>query len=79
LADGPLGFSALRNRVDGVSKPVLSDALEALTEDGVVERRVVSESPYRVEYALTDAGRDLEAVVRALREWGESYASAEGC
>jgi len=73
LGDGPLGFNALQDAVGGVASNVLSDSLDSLVDDGVVERTVVSEKPYRVEYALTERGEDLEPVVDALREWGRTH------
>ncbi len=78
LRDGPLGFSALQERMGGVTGKVLSESLEALAEDGVVERRVVNERPRRVEYSLTPAGEALEPVVEALGKWGDRYLSEEG-
>lgn len=74
LDDGPLGFAALAATDDGLSNRVLSDTLDDLRADGVVERRVVSEEPFRVEYALTEKGRALEAVVAAMADWGRDYA-----
>ncbi|MFB6068916.1 MAG: winged helix-turn-helix transcriptional regulator [Halobacterium sp.] len=79
LADGPLGFNALQDSVDGISSTVLSDSLEALEDADVVDRRVVSEKPYRVEYALTARGEDLAPVVDALREWGETHLEPASC
>jgi DNA-binding HxlR family transcriptional regulator len=73
LADGPLGFAQLEASIDGISGTVLSDTLENLESDGIVERDVVSEKPFRVDYSLTAAGQDLEPVIRALAEWSERY------
>lgn len=73
LLDEPMGFNALKRAVDGVSSKVLSDALENLEERGLVERRVVSEKPFRVEYRLTDRGESLEPVVREMQAWGQEY------
>ncbi|WP_436906806.1 winged helix-turn-helix transcriptional regulator [Halosimplex marinum] len=77
LDDGPLGFNRLGEAIDGVSDTVLSDSLDSLEADGVVDREVVSERPYRVEYSLTDRGADLEPVIAALREWGADHATAD--
>jgi DNA-binding HxlR family transcriptional regulator len=50
--------------------------------EGVVERRVVPESPVRVEYHLTQKGRALQGAVAAIaawaEEWTEEVRSAEG-
>jgi len=80
LREGPLGFNALKEAVDGVSSKVLSDSLEDLEEHGLVAREIVSEKPFRVEYSLTERGRSLEPVIVAMRDWGQEHlaAPAEG-
>lgn len=70
---GPLGFNDLLESIPDVSGKVLSETLEALQDVGIVDRRVVSESPLRVEYDLTDAGRDMEPIFESLGEWGERH------
>jgi DNA-binding HxlR family transcriptional regulator len=78
LERGPLGFNALQEAVDGVSSKVLSDSLSDMEESTLVERSVVSEKPFRVEYSLTERGRDLRPVIEAMAEWGtEHLAPAE--
>jgi len=76
LLNGPRGFAALREVIDDVSGTVLSATLEDLEAAGVVERRTVSERPHRVEYRLTDIGRDLEPALAALDEWGSRHGTA---
>ncbi|WP_331235592.1 winged helix-turn-helix transcriptional regulator [Natronorarus salvus] len=73
MTEGPQGFNALKGSIDGISAKVLTDSLEDLTENGLAERTVISESPLRVEYALTDHGRALQTAMEALAEWGEEY------
>jgi DNA-binding HxlR family transcriptional regulator len=73
LDDGPLGFNALQTEVDGISSKVLSDSLDDMEEAGLVDRTVVSEKPFRVEYSLTERGGDLEPVIEAMQEWGEKH------
>jgi len=73
LAEGPLGFNALKTEVDGVSSKVLSDSLDDLEEKRLVDREIVSEKPFRVEYSLTDRGADLEPVIEGMRDWGMEH------
>jgi DNA-binding HxlR family transcriptional regulator len=73
LEHGPLGFNRLQEAVDGISSKVLSDSLDDLEEKCLVERSVVSEKPFRVEYSLTDHGESLEPVVLAMRDWGSEH------
>jgi DNA-binding HxlR family transcriptional regulator len=52
---------------------VLSDSLEDLEEEGIVDREIVSEKPIRVEYSLTEFGASLESVIAAMRDWGQEH------
>jgi len=73
LEGGPLGFNALKEEVDGISSKVLSDSLSDLEEANLVDREIVSEKPFRVEYSLTERGSDLRPVIEAMREWGTTH------
>ena len=73
LLDEPRGFSELKDEIGEISDTVLSDGLADLEEKGLVDRTVVSEKPFRVEYSLTEQGASLRPVVRAMDEWGTSY------
>jgi DNA-binding HxlR family transcriptional regulator len=59
----------------GVARNVLTDRLEALVEDAILERRVYQERPVRHEYVLTEKGRDLESVLFAIMAWGDRWQS----
>jgi DNA-binding HxlR family transcriptional regulator len=74
LQDGPHGFNDLKRAVRGISAKVLSENLTELEQSGLLTRTVYSESPIRVEYALTDKGRELDGVFQAMRTWGEKWA-----
>ncbi|WP_338742237.1 helix-turn-helix domain-containing protein [Haloplanus salilacus] len=74
LTEGGMGFGELEGDIDRISSKVLSDSLERLeTEHGLVERRIVNDKPVRVEYALTDRGRDFAPVVDRIHEWGVEH------
>jgi DNA-binding HxlR family transcriptional regulator len=76
LEDGPMGFNDLKADVDGISSKVLSDSLEDLEEKQLVDREVISDRPFRVEYSLTERGASLEPVIYAMRDWGMEYLHA---
>jgi DNA-binding HxlR family transcriptional regulator len=75
LADGKLRFSQLRNRIEGVTPKVLTQTLRALERDGVLTREVFAEVPPRVEYELTELGRNLLTPIDAIRVWAEQHAA----
>lgn len=60
----------------GAPRETLTLRLRKLEEAGVIARTRYSEHPPRDEYALTEAGEAVVPILRALRRWGERYASA---
>ena len=76
LEEGPLGFSDLKEAVDGVSSKMLSESLSSLDDHGVVTRNIVNDQPVRVEYSLTAAGEELQPVIDRLREWSREHLDA---
>ncbi len=70
---GSQGFNDLLEGIPDISSRVLSDTLESLQEAGLIERRVVSESPLRVQYERTDAGREMDPIFEGLSDWADSH------
>lgn len=81
LERGEAGFGELVQEED-ISSKVLSETLTDLDEKGFIDREVVSESPKRVRYSLTDRGRSFGSVVREIRRWHldqEGITTCEHC
>ncbi len=64
-----LRFSELQREVNGISQRMLSTTLKNFERDGIVTRHLYPEVPPRVEYTLTDRGRDFLVPVKALVNW----------
>lgn len=73
LLGGTKRFNELLRLIPGVTQRMLTRQLRELEEDGIVARRVYAVVPPRVEYSLTDFGRSLEPLLRALQAWGAKY------
>jgi DNA-binding HxlR family transcriptional regulator len=56
---------------------MLSERLKELQEEGIVERVVHAETPVRIEYRLTQKGRELHAAVYALSRWADRWIPLE--
>ena len=67
--EGPLRFSRLMERVEGVSQKSLTATLRHLERDGLIKRTVVVQVPIRVDYDATDMGRAMVAEVHPLWMW----------
>jgi len=72
LAGGPLRFNELRRLIGGISQKMLTTTLRGLERDGLVTRTIYPTIPPRVDYELTELGRELQVPVRALGEWARS-------
>ena len=71
-------FGALKQRVEGITNTMLTSTLRQLEENGLVRREQFNEVPPHVEYALTEAGRDLYPIFIEIGRGGERYLPAPG-
>ncbi len=75
LSDGTARWGELRRAVGGISEKMLATTLRSLETDGLVSRTSYPEVPPRVEYALTDLGRDLMERMLPLMAWIAEHAA----
>jgi DNA-binding HxlR family transcriptional regulator len=69
LGDERVHYAALRRRVEGVTKKMLTQTLRALERDGLIERHVHPTVPPQTEYELTPLGHSLARAVTVIRTW----------
>jgi DNA-binding HxlR family transcriptional regulator len=69
LLDRPYRFSELRRAIGRVSEKMLTQTLQTLERDGFVHRDAKPVIPPRVDYSLTDLGREAAGQVKALAMW----------
>jgi len=66
-------FAMLRDAIPDITDRMLSERLQELEHEGIVERTVVPETPVRVEYALTKKGRALTTAIEAISDWADKW------
>jgi DNA-binding HxlR family transcriptional regulator len=66
-------FAALRAAIPDITDRMLSDRLQELEQEGIVERTVIPDTPVRVEYSVTKKGRALAAAMDAIAAWAEKW------
>jgi len=76
LLDRPYRFSELRRAIGRVSEKMLTQTLQTLERDGLVHRDAKPVIPPRVDYSLTDLGREAAEQVRALAGWTQKRLDA---
>lgn len=75
LRSRPWRFNELQRDLEGISQKVLTDSLRQMMDDGLVYRQNYQELPPRVEYGLTDLGKEMLPILDALANFGNYYKS----
>lgn len=66
-------FRDIREQIPQMSERMLAERLKDLEAHGIIIRHVHAETPVRVEYELTQKGRDLTPVIESIQSWGEKW------
>lgn len=77
LRDTILRYGELKRTVIGITPKMLTQTLKELEADELVSRKVYREVPPRVEYSLTDTGKELIPFISQMRTWGEKQMSSK--
>ena len=78
LAEGQRRFCELERSLVGISPRTLSLRLRSLEDQEVLERKIYSEVPPRVEYHLTAKGQALLPIVEQMRSFGREWLNQAG-
>jgi DNA-binding HxlR family transcriptional regulator len=73
LSDGPQRFGELEKSLQGISPRTLSQRLDDLEDCGIITKKTYAEAPPRVEYTITQKGRDFVPALQAMAQWGDKY------
>ena len=75
LKERPWRFNELQRDIEGISQKVLTDSLRQMIDDGLVYRHDYQEIPPKVEYGLTELGKEMLPIIDALDNFGNYYKS----
>ena len=73
LLQGPRRFQDFLTSLPGIAPNTLSARLKSLEDNGLVRRELYNDRPPRLEYVLTDKGKSLGPILKAMREWGDKH------
>ena len=73
LKSRTLRFNELQRDLDGISQKVITETLRQMIDDGLVYRNDYHENPPRVDYGLTDLGKEMMPIIDALADFGNYY------
>jgi DNA-binding HxlR family transcriptional regulator len=63
-------FNELKKEIYGITNTMLSNSLQVMQNDNLVQRVQYNEMPLRVEYSLTDTGKEVLPILLELSKWG---------
>jgi DNA-binding HxlR family transcriptional regulator len=73
LLSGKKRFSEISEAIPNLSARMLTERFKELEKEGIVIRRVYPETPVRIEYELSEKGRDLQVVMDEIQKWAEKW------
>ncbi|MDB5184846.1 MAG: transcriptional regulator [Candidatus Saccharibacteria bacterium] len=73
LFEGPRRFCELEQSVGSINPRTLSQRLDDLEAHGIIIKERFAEVPPRIEYTLTDKGRDLLPILQQMAAWGDKH------
>lgn len=76
LGDRTQRFCELQDALGGANSATLSQRLKLLEDEGLIDRRMVSEVPPWVEYSLTEKGADLRRAIGPIDLWADRWAAS---
>ncbi|MHC8515543.1 winged helix-turn-helix transcriptional regulator [Sporosarcina sp. ITBMC105] len=69
LLDGPKRYHELLAEIQGISDRLLTERLRDLEAHGIVRKNVLDQAVRKVEYELTESGKELEDIIKAIMKW----------
>jgi DNA-binding HxlR family transcriptional regulator len=77
LLQGKTRYALLKGAIPDITDRMLSERLRSLEAEELVTRWVIADTPVRVEYELTDKGRELESALHEIGAWAERWIPLE--
>ena len=73
LLNGEKRFTDISSVIPNMSARMLTERFKELEEQGIVIRQVYPETPVRIEYELTEKGKELAKVMDEIQSWAEKW------
>ena len=73
LLSGQKRFSDIADAIPNMSARMLTERFKELESEGIIIRKVYPEVPVRIEYELTEKGRELKIVMDEIQKWAEKW------
>lgn len=76
LLKGKKRYSEFLESEEKIPTNILADRLKILEENGIVEKVLYSDHPPRAEYLITEIGKELGEIIKAMYKWGHKHTTS---
>ncbi len=66
-------FNEFLNSIEEINPKTLSIRLKEMEKDGLIRRQVYNETPIRIEYYLTQKGKELQPILEQMALFSVKY------
>jgi DNA-binding HxlR family transcriptional regulator len=66
-------FNEFLNSIEDINPKTLSIRLKEMEKDGLIRRQVFNETPIRIEYYLTQKGKELQPILEQMALFSVKY------
>jgi DNA-binding HxlR family transcriptional regulator len=73
LLNGTMRFMELKKALNGIASKKLSNDLQYLEINKLIDRKVIKSKPITVEYSITEHGKTLDNLISELMDWGLNH------
>lgn len=73
MSEGVMRFNELKRSIPDITQKMLTQQLRELENDKLVHREVYAQVPPKVEYSLTEDGKELKPILSALHDWAVGH------
>jgi DNA-binding HxlR family transcriptional regulator len=78
LCERTYRYSDLRREIPGITQKMLTQNLRLFEKKGLISRKVYPQIPPKVEYSITELGKEVQPILFKLQDWGREVAKANG-
>lgn len=77
LRNGKKRYGEIKRLIPEISEKMLINELKSLVNFGLVDKKSYLEIPPKVEYSLSEKGKDILPIIDIVVEWSEKHFYAE--
>jgi DNA-binding HxlR family transcriptional regulator len=70
-------FNQFLESVEGINPKTLSVRLREMEKSGLIKRQVYAQTPIKIEYTVTEKGKELRSIIMQMAAFSMKYCSTD--